>query len=184
MSDPASPDTRLAKALSHPLRRRLLIAYSGRVASPSELAHELDEPLGDVSYHTKRLIAHGCLDLVRTEPGRGGTKHFYRATAGYEFEDEQWRALPPRMRRSLAGPVLAQLWDHVLAAEAGGGLEAPDVHVSTQGLSLDSRGWEELSALLRALVEDARRIARESAERGPADERPSVLALLHFPSAG
>jgi hypothetical protein len=47
-----SPDAalRLAKALSHPLRQRLLVAYMGKAASPSDVAAKLEEPLGNVSY--------------------------------------------------------------------------------------------------------------------------------------
>jgi DNA-binding transcriptional ArsR family regulator len=185
-TDPAPLDTRLAKALSHPLRQRLLIAYTARVASPGELAQELDEPIGDVSYHTKRLLAHGCLELVRTEPGRGGVKHLYRAAVGYELEDEQWGTLPPGMRRSIASPVLAQIVEDALGAAAGGGLESDDVHLSWMPLRLDERGWRELSRLLRDLVDEARRIEAESARRagGEPDARPSTLTVMHLPSRG
>src|SRR4051794_15100467 len=44
-------DQRIMKALSHPLRVRMLTLLNQKVSSPSELAEELDEPLGNVSYH-------------------------------------------------------------------------------------------------------------------------------------
>src|SRR5215204_356255 len=98
MADRRSVDTRLAKALSHPLRSRLLMAYTGRVASPSQVAEELGAPLGDVSYHTKRLVEQGCVELVEAVRGRGGVKHFYRATVPYEVRDEAWEGLAPALR--------------------------------------------------------------------------------------
>src|SRR5215210_702137 len=98
--------TAVAKALSHPLRQRLLIAYNQRPASPSDVAERLGEPLGNVAYHTKRLVEHGCLELVGTSPGRGGVKHTYRATARYELEDDAWSELPASLRGSLAGRVV------------------------------------------------------------------------------
>lgn len=44
-----------AKALAHPLRVRILetIERLGGVASPNQIASELGEPLGNVSYHIK-----------------------------------------------------------------------------------------------------------------------------------
>jgi len=61
-----------------------VIAYNEAPASPSEVAERLGEPLGNVAYHTERLLEHGCLELVGTAPGRGGTKHTYRAILRYE----------------------------------------------------------------------------------------------------
>ena len=50
------------------------------MASPSELAKELGEPLGNVAYHVKILEETGAIELVRTAPVRGALEHFYRAT--------------------------------------------------------------------------------------------------------
>ena len=64
-------DPRVAKALAHPLRTRILAALEGRTASPSELAAELDAPLGVLSYHVRRLTALGFVKLVMAELGPG-----------------------------------------------------------------------------------------------------------------
>jgi DNA-binding transcriptional ArsR family regulator len=77
----ATLDVRLHKALSHPLRQQLLAAMDGRVASPNQLATELGLPLPNVAYHVKILLQNGVVELVRTEPRRGATEHFYRAAA-------------------------------------------------------------------------------------------------------
>jgi DNA-binding transcriptional ArsR family regulator len=171
--------TAVAKALSHPLRQRLLIAYNQQPASPSDVAERLGEPLGNVAYHTKRLVEHGCLELVGTSPGRGGVKHTYRATARYELEDDAWSELPGSLRGSLAGRVVAEIGRDVVAGAAAGGFEDDDVHLSRLTLELDERGWAELTAMLRETVERVDRIAGESARRGAARRR-SVLALMHF----
>jgi hypothetical protein len=187
MSDDAAVlDLRLAKALSHPLRQRLLMAYTGRVASPSQVADELDEPLGDVSYHTKRLLAHGCLELVRAERGRGGVKHFYRAAVPFEVEDAPWHQLSPALRRSVAEPVVAQIVEDIGDASAGGAFAAEDLHLARVRLDLDAEGWRELGALLRDTVAEAERLNSVSAARRGAQPgvRPSVLAVLHFPKPG
>jgi hypothetical protein len=176
-------DTRLAKAMSHPLRQRMLMAYTGRVVSPSQVAAELKVPLGDVSYHTKQLVAHGCLELVEAVRGRGGVKHFYRATVPYEVGDAEWRGLSPALRRRVTEPVVATIVEDLAEAAPAGGLTGDEVHVSRTRLALDEQGWSELSRLLETLVGDAVRIQRECAERlgDEAASTSSVLAILHFP---
>ena len=74
-ASPKAPD--VFSALNHPLRRRLMLEWEGREASPSDLAKELDRPLSDVSYHVRVLIDCGVLELVRTQPVRGSVEHFY-----------------------------------------------------------------------------------------------------------
>ena len=75
----AGVEQRLAKALSHPLRVRVLTLLNQRVASPSELAEELGAPLGNVAYHVRILLDLDLLELVSTTPRRGAVEHHYRA---------------------------------------------------------------------------------------------------------
>ena len=74
-----SREPQVFKALAHPLRMKLLVAMSEREASPSELATELGEPLGNVAYHVRMLERLDCIELVRTTPRRGALEHHYRA---------------------------------------------------------------------------------------------------------
>ncbi|HWK28315.1 MAG TPA: hypothetical protein VNS09_17255 [Solirubrobacter sp.] len=157
------------------------MAYSDRVTSPVELAAALREPLTGVSYHTQHLLRHGLIELVRTERKRGATKHYYRAVVPPEVDDDEWLALPPALRRSFAGAILAAIWHDMIDAQAAGRLEDPGVHLARTPLELDTEGWDELSALLRDLGAAAARIQAESRARTPAHElRGSRLALLHF----
>jgi DNA-binding transcriptional ArsR family regulator len=176
--------TRLAKALSHPLRQRLLMAYYERVTSPRELADDLGEQLNAVSYHTQHLLRHGFLELVRTEKRRGATKHYYRAVVRPEIYDDEWVSLPESLRRGIAGAIVAEIWLDLLDAQAAGRLDAEGIHLARTPLELDDRGWDELSTLLRETGHAALRIESESAERSPSRaRRRSMLALLHVPRA-
>jgi DNA-binding transcriptional ArsR family regulator len=177
-NDFSALDTRLAKALSHPLRQRLLMAYTGRVLSPSQVAAELGASLGDVSYHTKQLLAHGCIELVEAVRGRGGVKHYYRATVPYEVADRDWRALSPALRRRLVEPIVAAIVDDIAEAAGAGAFDTEDVHVSRTPLRLDERGRQELGELLERTVADALRIQEESAARGGGETR--MLVILEF----
>src|SRR5258705_1120414 len=99
----ASPtsESRIAKALAHPLRARILQRLGERVASPGDLAVELDAPLGVVSYHVRMLRDYDCVELVRTQPVRGALQHFYKATARPNLDEGLWRTLPTTLRGEL-----------------------------------------------------------------------------------
>src|SRR3954462_11013969 len=102
-------EARIAKALAHPLRARILQRLGERVASPGDLAVELDAPLGVVSYHVRMLSDYDCVDLVRTEPRRGALQHFYKATAPPQLEDSHERTMPLPLRREFAGETISDL---------------------------------------------------------------------------
>ena len=179
----SSVDTNLMKALAHPLRQRILIELNKRVASPSELAEEIGEPLGNVSYHVRMLVDLECIELVSTTPRRGALEHHYRATVPPLFDDETWKSLPTATRRAVMGDVLKEIWQSVGAGADAGAFDEDGVHVTRDLLTLDERGWRELTDLLRDTHEKAVEIGAESAARvkkGGGETRGSVLALLHF----
>src|ERR1700709_496434 len=77
--DSGELDEALLRAISHPLRHRLLGMLDGRTASPNMLARELGLPLGRVSYTIRLPSDLGAIELVRTEPRRGALERFYAA---------------------------------------------------------------------------------------------------------
>jgi DNA-binding transcriptional ArsR family regulator len=179
-------EARIAKALAHPLRARILQRLGERVASPADLAVELGAPLGVVSYHVRMLREYKCVELVRTEQRRGALQHFYRATARPRLDAGQWRALPAGLRRELAGEAIAHVIDDLGEAAAAGMLDDPEMTVTRTPLELDERGWRKLNRLLARTHEQALAIASESSARRT-DERatgfPTELAVLHFKRA-
>jgi DNA-binding transcriptional ArsR family regulator len=88
---PPSADPDLIKAFSHPGRLRILSALRGRPASPNELARELDEPLGNVSYHVRSLAEIGLIRVTQTRPSRGAVEHIYELVPAYRLEVEEAR---------------------------------------------------------------------------------------------
>jgi DNA-binding transcriptional ArsR family regulator len=93
-------DPRLAKALSHPLRQRILEHLSSvGEASPTELARALDERLTNVAYHVRVLLELGTVELVRTRRVRGALEHHYRAIARPWLDLPQWSELAAPLRR-------------------------------------------------------------------------------------
>lgn len=181
-------DRRLAKALSHPLRAHVLSILNERVASPNQIAGELEEPLGNVSYHVKTLAEMGCIELVRTEPRRGAIEHFYRAVVRPFFSDKDWKRLPPSARQGISDATLQLIWEDTSdALDAGTFDRRTDRHLSRSRLVLDDEGWEEVNELLLEMMNRVVEIEAESAKRRAADGEPGFntkMVLMHFESSG
>jgi len=175
-------EARIAKALAHPLRARILQRLGERVASPGDLAVELNAPLGVVSYHVRMLRDYECVELVRTEPVRGALQHFYRATARPTLDEAQWRKLPTRLRKELSGATIQETVNDLAAAADAGTLDDAETILTRTPLELDERAWKKLNKLLTKTHEQALAIAAESAERG-GEVFPTELAVMHFKRA-
>jgi DNA-binding transcriptional ArsR family regulator len=159
-------DSRLAKALAHPLRVQLLAALNEGVASPNELAKKLDEPLTNVSYHVRMLHDLGTIELVDTEPRRGALEHYYRAIVRPFFGERDWKRLPKNARGSISDAVLQLVWDDAAEAIKGGIFdERDDRHLSRSVLAVDEQGWQELNDLLVQTLDRAMQIQADSASR-------------------
>jgi DNA-binding transcriptional ArsR family regulator len=176
-------DERIVKAISHPIRHKVLLLLNDRVASPNEIANEIGESLGRVSYHVRQLAEVGAIELVRTEPRRGAVEHFYRATARAWFSDADWAQLPRTTRRGIFGEHLNRIGSDVLEAADGNGFDHLQAHVSYTLLDLDEEGMGEVSELLSETLERALQIHADAAARrldSGEDAIPTELAVLHF----
>ena len=180
-------DPRVVKALAHPLRVRILGALEERTASPSDLADELGAPLGNVSYHVRQLHGLGLIKLVKRTPRRGAIEHHYKAVAHPQISDEAWGQVPEMVKDAMIGAALNQLGAHVNAAVKAGGFNTPDAHLSRTQITLDERGWKDLTGELAKMLDRVDRIKADSAKRqskGSHDgERKVTLAMMLFDSA-
>jgi DNA-binding transcriptional ArsR family regulator len=181
-------DPRLAKALSHPMRARILAILNEQVASPNEIAAMIDERLPNVSYHVRALQELGCIELVRTAQRRGAIEHYYRAITRPFFSDRDWKRLPRSGRQAVTDVALQMIWEDVSAAIRAGAFERrADRHLSRSRLTVDERGWAELNELLAKVLNQAEDIAAKSAKRlgkSQEDAIPTELVMMHFEAAG
>src|SRR2546423_8956882 len=121
-------DPRIAKAYAHPLRIHILGMLDDRVASPSEIATELDGPLTHVSYHVRQLAGLGLIKLVRTTPRRGAVEHHYTAQIRPKVTDSAWAQIPDIVKRNMLSGWLQQSGAHVSAAAGAGGVHPGASH--------------------------------------------------------
>jgi DNA-binding transcriptional ArsR family regulator len=176
-------DERIVKAISHPIRHRVLVLLNDRIASPNEISNEIGESLGRVSYHVRQLAEVGAIELVRTEPRRGAVEHFYRATARAWFSDSDWAKLPRTTRRGIFGEYLNRIGADVLGAADGDGFDHLEAHVSYTLLDLDGEGMTDMAELLAETLERALQIQADVAARrieSDGDTLATELAMLHF----
>jgi DNA-binding transcriptional ArsR family regulator len=183
-TSPEGITQQLAKALAHPLRVRILSSLHKGISSPNQLAQELGEPLGNVSYHVKTLLEYDCVELVKTEPRRGAVEHFYRATDRAFLNDSDWAKIPASARKGISGSILESIGQSATEAMAEGTVAArKDSHLSDTPLLLDKEGWKELNKVLGECVDTAGRIQKEATKRMGKDKSgafPTKLAIMHF----
>src|SRR5436305_1592295 len=158
-------DPRLVKALAHPLRVQILSTLEDRVASPSDLAAELDAPLGNVSYHVRTRAALGLVNLVKRRTRRGAVEHYYQARGRAQVSNRAWAQVPGVVKRSMVSVALEQAVDTAGAAAADGGFDHEDSNLSRQTVTVDSQGFRELSEAIGRLHEEVAGIHERSAAR-------------------
>jgi DNA-binding transcriptional ArsR family regulator len=176
-------DPRMIKALAHPMRMRILATLDQKVASPSELAGELDAPIGNVSYHVRILDSLGLIRLVRTTPKRGAIEHHYEAVVRPIITDDTWASVPESVKHAVVGSLLDQVGRQVTSASVSGGFDRPEAHLGQMALVLDREGWDELSQELLKAREYILEIGRAAETRlKDRDEQgdPAVFLIMFF----
>jgi DNA-binding transcriptional ArsR family regulator len=195
--DPRSPrmfrsteptyDTRLAKALSHPVRIRALEILNERVASPSDIAKELDIPVANVSYHVNTLLRLRCIEEVELRHVRGAIEHRYRATTRVFAQLDDWRGMPANARHVLASKIgAAAFGDFRDALQSDAFASCGDPLITWTRVVLDDEGWAKVygvlsDALDAVLVEQT--AAMERLERSGEDGTPAAVTIFQHPVA-
>ena len=102
------------RALSHPVRLRILSLLTGTAMSSAELARELGMSHAAVSFHVRTLVTAGYLELAETRSVRGGQERRYRSQiAGRQIAGRsQWQSEDARLAVSaLSKELLRRLAD-------------------------------------------------------------------------
>jgi DNA-binding transcriptional ArsR family regulator len=181
-------DPRYVKALSHPLRVRILALLDERTASPVELAGWLGATLGTVAYHVRTLERMGLIELVHQTRVRGAVEHHYRAKERPSISDEAWAAAPPIAKQAAVSASLETIGAYARAASAAGGFDHGSSHLTRTTMRLDARGVSDLSRACLRLLAQADRIeeaAKERTDLNPhADDTHDIaLVMMLFEAA-
>lgn len=156
----------LGAIVAHPLRSQCLTILAERTASPAELADELDENLGNVSYHVRKLWRGGAVEIVEEKPVRGAMEHFYRAVRVPHFSDQESGEASPKEREIITRQIFSLMTANATTAlEAGTMVERPDFHITRLPTRLDETGWAEMRDLYLEMLERQFKIQEKSADR-------------------
>jgi hypothetical protein len=188
-SAPPFISPKVARALTNPLRARILVELNKRAMSPSQFANEFGHPLDKISRKFRELRKYDCIELVEEKQGegrRGGTESFYRATQRAKFDDSTWKKLPPSLRARFSGVIFEHLIERVAEAMEAGTLDARgDRHFTWTAFSYDQRAWEEIVERLDELFRRSEELQVEAALRmaeSGEDPIPVTVALAGFES--
>ncbi len=176
-------DPRWQRAISHPIRVRLLAMLDEEPASPVILASKLNQPLGTIAYHVRTLYDLGLLTLVSTRQRRGATEHYYKARQHPRSTDEDWEGLDPISKQRLLTARIARANDYATRSAAAGGFDAAEAQISTSSLKLDRSGWEALAKESKKWLAKVEQIEQEAAGRLAADPGAALdvgLTLMLF----
>jgi len=176
-------------ALAKEERVRILAIFCERVASPKEIAKELNEGLSQVSYHVKVLRECRLIILDHEGPRRGAVEHFYRATTPTLIPPGSWKHLPPSMRKGISMSILREFFVDAVAAMEAGVFDEPPGELSWTPLILDSLGVEEfgqlardfLAAVLELQANAGKRM--QTADGKASDQSAATVFLASFLSA-
>jgi DNA-binding transcriptional ArsR family regulator len=163
-------DARYARALSHPLRVRILAVLEERTASPLELSRLLEADIGVVAYHVRTLHKLGLIELERETKVRGATQRHYRAVESRSVSIEEWEDTAPVAKQAMIEAALLQIYEFARRSNAVGGFDRGDAHVTRSALRLDERGWERLRDAMAGVATEVEAIERDLRERQEAGE--------------
>lgn len=137
-----------ARALSSPLRLRILRLCAYKSLTNKELAEALDINPGTMLHHIRTLVAAEMLRANEPRSGKRGAKEVpYRATG------LSWKTQVPGMSLTLIDTFLEQIQ----------GISDEDIDITWLGLKLNAEHREELACRINELVEDFK-------QRGPDPE--------------
>ena len=158
-------DPRYVKAMSHPLRVRILAMLDERKASPNQLAGWLGASLGTVAYHVRTLEQLGLIELVDETRVRGAVEHHYRARSRPNITADGWAQAPPIAKQAAVGSSLDVIAEYARVSAAAGGFDREEAQLRRTLLKLDARGFAQLSKAIDKLLEQAEKIEASASER-------------------
>jgi DNA-binding transcriptional ArsR family regulator len=174
-------DPRYVRAMSHPLRVRILAMLQERTASPSQLSQWLGATLGTTAYHVRSLHRLGLIELADETRVRGAIEHHYRAGERLMVSEEAWAQAPPIAKQAAVGSTLQIVDEYARKSAAEGGFDRPEAHLTRTSVKLDDEGWTELNEAALRFVAEVERIdaaVKERADGRAHDGRAGEAAVV------
>jgi len=178
------------KALAHPLRLKLYRALSqARTATASQLAEQVDEAVSLVSYHLRKLAAHGVIEEAERQSADGRERWWQIVMTSYSVADQDFRDAPERAAAYTTFTRMAfrehvELYERYLDEQATWPEEWRGAAFSSQNLpSLTADELRELSEELFEVQQKWKARSDAAQRAGDTEGRENVvLNLFGFPT--
>src|SRR5207342_1624877 len=124
----------------------VLAALNEGVASATELARIVHQPLSTVTHHIEELLKSVSIEVAKTERVRNISQNFYRAIELPFFTDEQMETMPPAARQEIYGVILQAVMAEALAAFWAGKITSdPRAWLSWRWFNVDAQGRQDIA---------------------------------------
>lgn len=177
-------DARLAKAIGHPLRVRIMVELDRGPISPAEYVAKFGGNIENVAYHFRFLAKCDCVRICGERPRRGAVEHFYESTRRALFSEKQFSALPTSVKSGFSASILSTFMDRAAESLLANTLDSHDTrHLTWQPLTLDEEGFanvmERLEEMFRWLPVE-QMAAQERMKRSGEAPLNTAVALFGF----
>jgi DNA-binding transcriptional ArsR family regulator len=172
-------DLNLSRALSNPLRVRIVCALEEGKAAPRDLASDLGEDLVRISYHLAILVRARCIRVAVTRRHRGAVEQIYELTPVAASGHVTRRHVPAGIRGHASAPILQELMDRGVAALEAGTLDRDEKsRLSCMPLELDAQGWKQVMEIMDETLERVSAVHEASAHRLRGIERAAIAGTI------
>lgn len=173
----------MGRALSHPLRVRILMSMNApvRKLSPVGFSEEVGCSLGVASYHFRQLQKAGCIEVTETVQRRGATEHIYLPVKRAMAWTREWEMLGSVVKQNLAATALSGAVEVIGEAVDEGTFEAlPDSVLAWDVMRVDREGWQKAHDILERALTELIGVGDECKERVAElpDEKVFLLSYL------
>ncbi|CAM5666143.1 transcriptional regulator [Streptomyces spiroverticillatus] len=176
------------KVFTHPLRIELYRAlFTGGAATASHLSDRVDEAVSLVSYHLRKMAAHGFI-VEAPEMSSDGRERWWRVERGFTFRNSDFGDAPESV--AVVGQVTRQLlrarqerYDTYLDHSASWGKEWVDAAFNWEYMPrLTVTEFQQLSEEIRELIIAYRERGRAAEAAGDTEGREQVsVQMFGFP---
>jgi DNA-binding transcriptional ArsR family regulator len=160
------------RAMSDPLRVRMVERMVAREQTVADLARALGQPISRLYHHTDVLLQAGLVKVTRTRRRRGAEERFFRAVArDYVVDDRIFAFDEPtvgpegliELATSTLTGIATELTDAVRASAVDVNRSGRRVFLETQDLGLTEGDFVSLCELLDRWIAEAK--GRSTARR-------------------
>jgi len=178
------------KALSHPLRFRLLELFAERPRTTKQAAQQMGEAPTRLYHHVAALEQAGLVRLKETRPNRGTTEKYFEATARrLEGDERVAKALRKKSARkdvaAMAFVLFDQARNELIHALSTGSGKLPEALMAIRGvLKLTPAGAVRLEKELMRVVKKRGRVSPGAARPSGKDRQRYSLTIALIPTEG